>query len=424
MSILVDSGNCKNIGDNAMLINVINYLAGHFPGTFYVIDKGVSLNIENKNSIIKKVKSISSLLRMPHWRIFNYKSQPLLFRHICMFLFWFISILRAFRISVGILVYRKYKKYIFLDKNINYWVKTISNVNCYWVVGGGNINDIWVEQAFWKMAFAWLFKIQKKPVIFSGQGIGPANRIATKNILKFGIKYISMLSVREKLSYKCLEKMKINMENIFIVGDDALTITSDASIEDFLLPEKFIALNIRISNYSAKDKKVIEKIVNLVELLLEEYKEHKFIFIPIADNESDSDISAAKMAISKLEKHKGRLSVLEGDLSYRNIKLVLEKATMSIGISYHFCLFSLAMGTFAVGLYANDYYEQKLEGLFEMFGVRECVFGLKRVRVENLLQGIKHAKSVFNKKRVLLTKNDMENKWHKYMELAVVEVSG
>lgn len=419
MNILIDSGNCRNIGDNAMLLNVLDFLTKNLNGTFYVVDKGVTLPLNSFMADIRMLNKINDLLKMPYWRLRDHKTPFGFLKYICTFIFWMILIIRMIKIAFGVKFYKKTKAHIFTNSDIRYWTEILSQMDAYWVVGGGNINDIWIEQAFWKMVFAWIFKLQGKPVIFSGQGIGPAQRLSSKLILRFGIRQITLLSLREDVSLDTLKSLNIKPKNCYVVGDDALTLPEDNKCNLLSLPREFIALNLRMSTYSFQEGEVLDKYIRLVEMLSKKYPALQFIFIPTAFNKGDSDIESAKKVIEKIKENKNRIGIFEETVSWENIKFIFKNATFSFGVSYHFCLFSLAMGIPTVGLYANDYYRQKLIGLMQMFDNSNGVFDLRRCTVEDLFYDIEQYYREFNISNILSAKKRMEHNWHNFMSLAI-----
>ncbi len=423
MNLLIGSGNCKNIGDNAMISNIVNYLLEHTNWHFYIVDKRVPLCIETTPDRLDLAKTIDGLLSMPHWRIREYKSQPVVARQVCAVLFWSIMIFRAIALALDTKYYKKYKAHFFHNKSLRYWAELLNQMDGYWVVGGGNINDIWIEDSFWKMAFACIFRMMNKPVVFSGQGIGPLNRPISRLIVRCGIKYISVLSLREKISFELLKSLKINLSHCCITGDDALTINENKEEVIHTLPRNFVALNLRMSKYSFEKHNLIDKYTNLIKLLMRKFPENSFLFIPIAMNQGDSDITSAKAIIKKIGTGTDRISVLEKAISFENVKLIFENAIFSLGCSYHFCLFSLSKGIPTVGLYANDYYKQKLKGLMQMFGHSNGAVDLNSSTPEELIVKIEYSVSKFSKNQALMAKAQIEDSWNKFMLRAIKTIS-
>ncbi len=418
-NILIDHGSSRNIGDNAMLINVVNYIAKRTNSTFYILDKGISLSFETSDLEVRMVRDTWPLLKMPHWRIRKYNKQTKIYKYICTLLFWAILICRGLNLAISTLFYKKVKINFSINKEIRYWSEILNKMDAYWVVGGGNINDIWIEQAFWKMVFAWIFKLQDKPVVFSGQGIGPIDRLSSKLLVKFGIKQMSLLSLREKVSLDNLISLGIKRGESCVIGDDALTIPENTRGVDFVLPEKFIAINVRLSTYSFLEEELLDKYAQLIELLMEKYRQFKFIFIPIALNKGDSDIDSSQNIIGRLKKYRDRAAIFDKDVSWKNIKFIIRHASLSMGISYHFCLFSLSEGIPTIGLYANSYYKQKLEGLMKMYRSDNGVLDLRGEKTEDLFESIQKSYKNFDSSKILAANEKMKENWDQFMSLAV-----
>ena len=420
MNILIDHGGAKNIGDNLMLSNVLNYILDNTMYKITLLKADIPLFVKIDKKEINAGGNISELLTMPHWRILDYRTQKGILRHICGLIFWIILIYRALTIVVGTILLQKFKLQLPFCKVKKYWVEILANMDAYWVVGGGNINDIWmVSVAFWKMIFAFIFRLQHKKVIFSGQGIGPINKLTSKLIVWFGIKQMSLLSLREKKSKILLEKLGVNLDRTCIVGDDALTFFNDVDVGKSSLQCKYITMNIRISHYSLNDECLIDKYCLLIQKLLEEYKDFKFIFVPIALNKGDSDIEAAEKIMNNIVGYEDRLSIFKDTESLFSLKTVLKNASFALGVSYHFCLFSLSLGVSTVGLYANDYYAQKLHGLMEMFERKSAVLDLRTQSESVLIKCIKESFEKFEQDVNLEVKNCMAIKWKDFMKRAV-----
>ena len=45
----------------------------------------------------------------------------------------------------------------------------------------------------------------------------------------------------------------------------------------------------------------------------------------------------------------------------------MRDCTVAVGLAYHFVVFALVNGVPVVGLYGNDYYRQKMQGLLQWF---------------------------------------------------------
>jgi polysaccharide pyruvyl transferase WcaK-like protein len=408
-TIFVDHGSHQNIGDKAMLFNIIKYLNPDFK--CIVVDRSISFQEELSPYAIEMAPDPNTLCRMSYWRLRDYSTQPKILRPILRCYFWLILIARAHQLKS--LVLHPRTDYNKTDKKLLQWAAILKKTDAFWVVGGGNLNDIWIENTFWKTIFAEIFHAQNKPVIFSGQGIGPIKHWFTRTLIKRLLRNTSLLSVREKISLESVQSLGKVSEKCHITCDDALSIqTTPFNIR---LPSRFIALNLRLGEYAIANDSLFKKYCRLIKKLITLYPEHSFIFIPIALNDADSDISAAKKLIQQIPEYQNKFTILENNLSAGNIKYVLGLAEFNIGVSYHFCLFSLSSGIPTIGIYSNDYYRQKLVGLFEMFGITNSILNLNTNHFDDLEILIKNSLQRFNKSKVLNDKEGMLNRQNTFL---------
>lgn len=417
--ILIDSGTSNNIGDNAMLFNIVSYLNNYLNADLNIIGKDVSFNF--KKIDVNLLKNNSTLQVMPHWRIACYRKQLLIFKPFFELTFWIFSILKLYKLKKSILFYQKFKKFKYKENIINYWTEHLYKMDAFWVVGGGNLNDYWTEQAFWKLGFAKIFNELGKTVIFSGQGIGPANNSYTRIILKMGIKYIDLLGLREEFSKSLLKKLRIRSKNYFVTADDALTLKEIGSQKN-TSSKPFIAINIRKSFYSLNSENSMNMFADFIQTLHDQFPDHIIKFIPIALNKTDSDIDTAERIINLIA-DKSYTEIMT-EATVNNIKSLIKHATLSIGISYHFCLFSLSSGVPTIGLYSNPYYKQKISGLFNLFNIKNSTFDLNSISSENLATECRKLLRDFNKLKLDESCKLLEKEWNNFMQDAVNLING
>ncbi|MBU0477485.1 glycosyltransferase [bacterium] len=406
MNILIDSGNCKNIGDNAMLFNLVDTLATKTQWNFFIIDKNAGPKFHSHNSRVKFVNNNNNLLKMPNWRI-NCNSGKF---WLSLFLFFFG--IRMVFLYINVKFFGKFKFHLLSNRNIKFWTEIFEATNGYWVVGGGNINDMGLGPVICKMAFARLYRLMNKPVIFSGQTIGPINKTFSRLIVNEGIKNINLLSLRERESYKALERLGCDLSDIYITADDALTL-KDINSETFkATSKKIILLNFRFAFYSTQNAGLLAKYALLIDRMLEVFLHEDFLFVPLTFGKDDSDIETAERILESVKKKSSRIKIYKGDISHENIQGLIKKACLSIGVSYHFCLFSLSNGVPTIGLYANEFYAQKLKGLMEMFGQKKAALNLVESDIDSLIQAIGHVYGNFVKDKTLEHKKEMVGRWN------------
>lgn len=74
-----------------------------------------------------------------------------------------------------------------------------------------------------------------------------------------------------------------------------------------------------------------------------------------------------------------RVRIVRGISSGSDVKGTLGLVDAAVGSSYHFSLFALTMGTPAVGLYQDDYYRMKFEGLTRFYGESAPSYDVRKV---------------------------------------------
>ncbi len=257
----------------------------------------------------------------------------------------------------------------------------ISRFDSLYISGGGNLNSLYPLHVFNIYLMVREFRKKRKYVEFRPQSVGPFFG-RTKPILEFLIKRIVKFSdkfyVREQASYEYLAKKNLKIE---LHRDDAWEIPADSSIS---LPDgKYVGLCIRpwkrqedlLREYMKELVKEIEKL-NYIPL-----------FIPIAYGGSESYIDNAFL--------KGIVpgifldDLIEMDsLTPETIKGIIGRCCFTIGMSYHFNVFSLSQGVPSAAIYLDEYYKIKNLGLYKAFGNPKLVFKIPETPPSELLRTI------------------------------------
>jgi hypothetical protein len=118
--------------------------------------------------------------------------------------------------------------------------------------------------------------------------------------------------------------------------------------------------------------------------------------------------------------HEG-IKVMQADgLMPATVRGVLGCAWGGIGVSYHFCTFSLTEGIPAICLYADPYYKQKAQGIAAFWGDERLSLSLSEMQVGPAMS---HIRQVFEdtKLRAALVQRtqDAQRTWHEIFRRAV-----
>lgn len=243
--------------------------------------------------------------------------------------------------------------------------RTISAADVVVFVGGGNLMEYnGVFDCRTSLLLGIIVHFAKKPVVVSGQGIGPIETRFTKLLLKVFFPRASFVTFRDPFnSNQLLEDLGINLKEGGPVGDDAMSLPA-RTVRDrgAFSGRKRIAINFRISQFTPNMQYKFEEFIEFVSIVAknEKWQVDFFIFDPLRNSE--------KNVIDEIISKSGLESFVIHDTGDpAAARFLLGKCDVAIGIAYHFLLFALAEGTPAIGLWSGPYYKDKVEGLFAWY---------------------------------------------------------
>lgn len=246
----------------------------------------------------------------------------------------------------------------------------LSETDTYIRSGSGSLNDIW----FWSSMFpqyteAKIANLYGAEVYFLGQGIGPLSTEFRKNTLQNLVLACEAITLRDpEISASLLANLGSKTANWRCAGDDAI----DYPIAPSAIGSKFVAegrkyaiCQFRTTDY---ERDLGQQYWDgLAANLLEIRKENPDIELLAVSfsNGIISDLKAAKLVNAAADKK--LLHIIDQQIPTSEMLGLLSGAVVSIGQSYHFGVFSLAVGTPFVGVYSNQYYKEKLTGLLQWY---------------------------------------------------------
>lgn len=238
------------------------------------------------------------------------------------------------------------------------------------VSGAGAFNDRYGDNvaAVWAIVMRSV-AILGKPVVVSGQQLGPFSRFLPRIIARWALNSAMMVGVRDPISIDVASDIGIPRELVVLTGDDAwgLKPAEKKDVLDVLerngINRPFIAAQIRLdpaTDLSNNDAPTLGRILDSLSYSMK----MPVIFIRMYYAKKDDDATSAKLVCDYMKSHP---TVIEEDLEPSLTKGILQQASVAIGISYHFCVFASSAGTPTIGLYRSAYMEQKVEGLTKMW---------------------------------------------------------
>ena len=249
---------------------------------------------------------------------------------------------------------RKGKSLKFLDPMEKEFLLTLSNCEALLLVGGGNLNDIWVLGGLLARSFtSFLAKILGKPVFLGAQTVGPLNKRCTRILTRKFLERVDVITLREGFSKNVLEEIGVNHHIIRVVPDDAFNINSidKKHALDILLNEgvdinrikeegrRMVAISTRawwgMDDKNAPLKWALEETIRFLARQDKNY----IIFVPTSfyQGPGDDDAKTSEELVSRIGiLGDANLKILSGKYNWSQLKGILGVMDVTIGTSYHF----------------------------------------------------------------------------------------
>ncbi len=260
--------------------------------------------------------------------------------------------------------------------------------------GGGNFTSTFPFEMIRKCALVRCFQEQDKPVIVTGQQIGPFTDNDARQCVKGALSSLRLIGVREPVdSLSFAREVAGDSIPLAMMGDDSFGLPeADPVAVDMLLKgvhlsgQRFLALNLRVASYMSSTSQQMKHIVSFVRQL-SQHTGLPILVVPIAMGEGDSDIASGRRLAEEVGD--GIVRVLDDPgLNATLARGVLGRAVAGLGTSYHFCTFALSQGVTAICLYDGAYYTQKAKGLAAFWGDKRLLCSFEQLNEPGTLHGI------------------------------------
>jgi colanic acid/amylovoran biosynthesis protein len=195
-----------------------------------------------------------------------------------------------------------------------------------------------------------------------GQGIGPIESERLRKKAKRALQHVRLIGLREKqASLPLLAKLGVDESRIRVTGDDAIEL-AHRQRPSCLGAE--IGVNLRVAYYSEVSEARINDVGEVLRRVAAA-REASLIPIPIAYDGQGSDVDT----ITKIFEAAGEKT--DGGASCKSPEDVAQAAgrcRVVVTGSYHAGVFALSQGVPVVALSKSAYYNNKFNGLADMFG--------------------------------------------------------
>jgi len=428
MNILVDSGASNNLGDIGMLESVATRLLRILPGA--------NLSVVDRYGIRTTLWEVPQVRRQEPYsvrgRFFDFLwNVPFFWRYANswrqvtsrLYLAWFRTLLRP-----GSLHALPHKELGVHTTTLSEFCEPFDALH---VVGGGNLTDVFYGELFRRCCLILTFAEQGKPVVLTGQQLGPFTSSLSKIGLVHALRNATFVGLRDSVdSLDFCREARLDPQRFDLTGDDSLgldpageSLVSGVLARYGLKPNGFLAVNVRIGGYAQEHAGHLQMVAGLVDAVAREFQ-LPVVVVPIALGPGDSDLESGRK-LAQLARFARVQVIAEDGLAPALVKGLLGEAFGAIGVSHHFCTFALSQGVPAVCLHDGDYYSQKAHGLCGFWQDKRLALPLRNVSAD---AGAEHIDQVLKDQllrgRLRLLSEEARERWQAIFDRHVIEAFG
>lgn len=234
------------------------------------------------------------------------------------------------------------------------------------IYGGGTLlqDNTSTRSLLFYLCNVWLAKKMKLNVMFYANGIGPlrnkVNRLLTKNIMN----KVDMITLREKLSYAELRHIGICKPRVLLTADSTFTLMGDMNNDSkevlglLGIDNSLMYIGFSLRKYPGHEKIEHEEYESVIARLAEHMSE-KYGLVPVfIPMQYPNDIPILENVAKKVSVNS---IVIKQKLNIYETYNVISNMNMLIGMRLHALVFSAGAGVPMIGLE----YDPKIKGFLE-----------------------------------------------------------
>lgn len=305
-------------------------------------------------------------------------------------------LLRGFLLLFNARRLRRSKRALLLNNDGKKLLDNLKSADLLFNVGGGNITSVWYIELYSKCFTYLICRTFEKPIVLSGQTIGPFKSWLDRRLSKFALNRVNFISLRERFSEKILSHLGVTKPLILVTADDSTSLPplDKEEVREIFAKEKIseqhplIGMNMIKINYLPyeKEAKARRLSAEIADYLIAKHGA-QIVFIP-QSYASDSDERAAASKVLNLMKHKDRAFLISCEYDDRTIKGIIGQMDLAIGFRYHFIVFAVNSQVPSIGIFFDDYYSIKMRGILELVGQEKYAFDLETASPNDLMRAL------------------------------------
>lgn len=368
--VLLNTGTRFNLGDRAMLINVVRVIRERHPSVSIAVADEVPLwirqefHLESVPTLLNcwaRWSSISKKLFLPDW-LGHMGAQ--------IYLASSVLVLWSAVLAPRVLVRR-------IPGAEGAWVRAVKSAKTVWCNGGGYLTDDGKKEARAILLTAIIATSSGSRLVMTGQGLGPIRTATTRRLMKLAANKTSQLICREGVAGpSLLAELRIPRSRYRSGVDDACSLPSTC------IPAETAALAVHFRKsafhqYASRVEEALKE--TIADELSKQNKVRLFVF-----HERPSSERVVYESWRKSFSNSTNIEIIQYE-DPRILRGSLRQCSAAIGMAYHFYLFALLEAVPALALFHGQYYAAKFSGVAANFNEGAEMLDSAEVSTERLL---------------------------------------
>lgn len=258
--------------------------------------------------------------------------------------------------------------------------KALKNSKLLIFGGGSLIQDVTSDKSLWYyLSVIQQAMRQHVPVMFYANGIGPVQKKQNRKRVRNILNKVDIISLRDTNSYDEIKSMGVDLTNVKLTADPALTIEgSNKDTVQALLAEEGVPTDKKLLGISIRDWKSCKPaywsaLAQGVETICEQYG-YVPLWIPL---KTPDDIAISQEVASKMHI---KSYILTKRYSAKEIVGLVSACELVIAMRLHAIIYAAETGVPAIGLS----YDPKVSGFVKYIGV-DTTLGIEDFSKEKLV---------------------------------------
>jgi polysaccharide pyruvyl transferase WcaK-like protein len=242
------------------------------------------------------------------------------------------------------------------------YVDALLGANLVVASGAGVFTDAFVDNAVGVLATLDFAQRLDVPTALMGHGIGPVSNAILRQSMADVLPRAALIALRERRrSLQLLQSIGVSRDRIAVTGDDAIEMAHRCTPAHL---GNAIGVNVRVARYAGVADDAVHLLRPAVQRAATRF-EAPLVALPIAHHPDCHDGVAIREVMAGAIDARTPIADLKTPASAID---EVSRCRVVVTGSYHAAVFALAQGIPVVGLAATSYYQDKFDGLAELFG--------------------------------------------------------